>query len=86
MDSRPVTDHNHERAVMTCTGFVFRTRPCGTKANSEAAGAATVELDTALPAEMGRRGSGLSRLSPRSAAHRSENSGLDTGPAVLQQN
>jgi hypothetical protein len=87
MDPRPVTDHNHERAVMTCTGFVFRTRPCGTHANSEAAaGAATVELNTASPAGMGRRGSGLSRLSPRRAARRSENSGLDTGPAVLQQN
>ena len=68
MDSRPVTDHNHERAVMTCTGFVFRTRPCGTKANSEAAGAATVELHTASPTGMGRRGSGLSRLPPMRAA------------------
>jgi len=82
MDSRPVTDHNHERAVMTCTGFVFRTRPCGTKANSEAAGAATVELDTASPAETGRPVSGLSRLRPMRATRRSENSGL----AVLRQN
>ena len=87
MDTRPDTDHNHERAVMTCTGFVFRTRPCGTNVNSEAAaGAATVEFDTASPTGMGRRGSGLSRLRPMRATRRSENSGPDTGPAVLRQN
>jgi hypothetical protein len=82
MDPRPVTDHNHERAVMTCTGFVFRTRPCGTNANSEAAGAAPVELDTASPAEIGQPGSGLSRLRPMRATRRPENSGLE----VLRQN
>jgi hypothetical protein len=87
MDTRPDTDHNHERAVMTCTGFVFRTRPCGTNVSSKAAaGAATVEFDTASPTGMGRRGSGLSRLPPMRAARRSEKSGPDTDPAVLQQN
>jgi hypothetical protein len=75
MDTRPDTDHNHERAVMTCTGFVFRTRPCGTNANSKAAGAPTVGL-----------GSGLSRLRPMRATRRSENPGPDTGPAVMRQN
>jgi hypothetical protein len=82
MDSRPVTDHNHERAVMTCTGFVFRTRPWGTNANSEAAGAATVELDTASPAEMGRAGLWTQPAAPMRATRRPENS----GPAMLRQN